>query len=297
MNGRLLILCPGQGCQDEGMFDLARADARAAAFIDRCAPYIDMTHMFENRAAQPLVVAATLAMWEALRERIPAPALAAGYSIGELAAYSVAGALEPEQTVALAAQRAGLMDQAAQEEQTMAALTGLPVDRAQELVRQAGFEVAIITGEDSCIAGGLLVNLAALEQAAQASGARFQRLPVAIASHTRLMAGAAASFGRILGEAGFSPQSCPVLSGVAAMRITRTQDALEHLSRQVAQTIQWSACMDAAVESGATVVLELGPGCALARMFRNRHPDLPCRSVSEFRSLDGIVNWLERQLD
>ena len=59
-------------------------------------------------------------------------------------------------------------------------------------------------------------------------------------------------------------------------------------------TIAWAACMDAAVEYGIDVVLELGPGASLARMFRTRYPDLPCRSVSEFRSLDGIGAWLER---
>jgi [acyl-carrier-protein] S-malonyltransferase len=53
--------------------------------------------------------------------------------------------------------------------------------------------------------------------------------------------------------------------------------------------------MDAAAESGVTVALELGPGAALSRMLRTRHPDIACRSVSEFRSLDGIVGWLERQ--
>jgi [acyl-carrier-protein] S-malonyltransferase len=53
--------------------------------------------------------------------------------------------------------------------------------------------------------------------------------------------------------------------------------------------------MDAAVESGVTVALELGPGASLSRMLRTRHPDLPCRSVSEFRSIEGIVAWVERQ--
>jgi [acyl-carrier-protein] S-malonyltransferase len=30
-------------------------------------------------------------------------------------------------------------------------------------------------------------------------------------------------------------------------------------------------------------------------MLRSRYPAIPCRSVSEFRSLDGIVAWLGRQ--
>lgn len=298
MSGRLAVLCPGQGGQHDGMFDMARADPRAAGFIARAAP-ASSADMFENRVAQPAIVAATLAMWEALRNRVPAPVLAAGYSIGELAAYGVAGAMPPDDVVALAGKRAKLMDQAAQEHpgQLMVAITGLPVQHAREVAQQARFDVAIVTGEDSCIVGGLADGLELLDKAVQSRGGRFQPLPVAIASHTRLMAAAVAPFAQVLQASAFASPLCPVLSGIAATRISSKDQAVEHLSRQLAQTILWSACMDAVVECGATVVLELGPGCALARMFRARHPDLPCRSVAEFRSLEGIVTWLERQLD
>jgi malonyl CoA-acyl carrier protein transacylase len=36
MTMRLAILCPGQGAQHAGMFDLLREDAQAAAFLARC---------------------------------------------------------------------------------------------------------------------------------------------------------------------------------------------------------------------------------------------------------------------
>jgi len=55
--------------------------------------------------------------------------------------------------------------------------------------------------------------------------------------------------------------------------------------------------MDACLEAGVTVALEMGPGAALARMLQARHPQIACRSVAEFRSLDGIHSWLGRQLD
>jgi [acyl-carrier-protein] S-malonyltransferase len=55
--------------------------------------------------------------------------------------------------------------------------------------------------------------------------------------------------------------------------------------------------MDAAAEAGITVALELGPGAALSRMMQARHPQIACRSVADFRSLDGIVAWLGRHLD
>jgi [acyl-carrier-protein] S-malonyltransferase len=280
------------------MFDLARTIGDAGEFIDRCGIEVDPGTMFENRTAQPLVVAASLAIWQALRTRIPGPALVAGYSIGELAAYSVAGAIAPLDTVALAASRAGLMDEAARAHpgQAMAAIGGLPLARCRALACEAGYEIAIVTGEDSCIAGGLGQRWDELERAVQAAGARIQKLPVAIASHTSLMAEAVAPFARQLEAAAFGAQRCPVLSGTAATRVTGKVQAVEHLSHQLAQTIQWSACMDTAAEAGITVALELGPGSALSRMLEARHPGIACRSAAEFRTVDGIAAWVGRQL-
>ena len=70
---RLAILCPGQGGQHPGMFDLALSDpATAAALagwgVERAAglapPALPDSSeaLHDNRVAQPLVVAATLAM-------------------------------------------------------------------------------------------------------------------------------------------------------------------------------------------------------------------------------------------
>ena len=113
VSARLLLLCPGQGGQHGAMFDLARTDAGAAAMLDAAGlSAVDLETMFDNRVAQPAIVGATLAMWEALRRRLPAPSLVAGYSVGELSAYGVAGALDPLDAVRLAATRAGLMDAA-----------------------------------------------------------------------------------------------------------------------------------------------------------------------------------------
>lgn len=294
---RLLILCPGQGSQSQSMFDIARADERAAAFIARYAPAFTEANMFDNRVAQPLIVTATLAIWEALRERLPQPALAAGYSIGELAAYAVAGAFTAGQAVELAASRAALMDQAAlaHPDQAMLAVSALAVPQARTLAAQHGAAVAIVTAEDSCIVGGRREVILEVEREAALRGGRSQLLPVAVASHTPLMAGAVAPFAATLQAAPFGMPLCPVLSGIDAARIDDKAGAVEHLSHQLAQTIVWDACIDAAVEAGVTVALELGPGASLSRMLRSRYPDLPCRSVSEFRSIEGIVAWIERQ--
>jgi [acyl-carrier-protein] S-malonyltransferase len=298
VSARLLLLCPGQGGQDKAMFDVARTDARAAALLDACAlSAFEPATMFDNRVAQPAIVGATLAMWEALRRRLPAPELVAGYSVGELSAYGVAGAFDPIEAVRLAATRAGLMNAAVTEPQALAAISGVPLAHARLLAVAHGFDIAIVTGHDSCIAGGLEATLAALEPAVVAAGGKLQRLPVGIASHTALMAPAVAPFAEALTSTAFHPQACPVLSGVGAQAVTAKVRAVETLSRQLSETILWSDCMDAAAEAGITVALELGPGAALARMLQALHPHIACRSVADFRSLDGIVAWIGRQVD
>jgi [acyl-carrier-protein] S-malonyltransferase len=298
VTARLLLLCPGQGGQHGAMFDLARTDAGAACLIDGL-PAFDKDAMFENRVAQPMIVGATLAMWEAIRRRVPAPSLVAGYSVGELSAYGVAGTLAPANAVSLAITRARLMDTAAAATppQALAALSALALGRARMLAAAHGFAIAIVTGHDGCIAGGLEAALAGLERDVVAAGGRLQRLPVTIASHTALMAPAVTPFAEALESTPFAPQTCPVLAGISAEEVSGKARAVETLSRQLSEAIVWSDCMDAAAEAGITAALELGPGAALSHMLQGRHPQIACRSVADFRSLDGIVAWIGRQFD
>lgn len=305
MAGRLLVLCPGQGAQHPAMFDMARSDPAASRELDAwladpaLAPLSSGASLFANQLAQPAIVAATLAMWTALRETIPAPALAAGYSIGELAAYGVAGALAPLDLVRIAAERARLMDACVdgRAAQGMVALSGMPNDTIAALLARFGFHPAIVTGEDALVAGGPAAMRGALAEAALAAGGRATVLPVEVASHTPLLQGAVTPFAELLARQAWSAPAFPVLSGISAGKVEDARLATRVLSRQIAEPIRWMDCMDACVETGITVALELGPGAALSRMLQARHPRIACRSVTEFRSLDGIRSWLGRQLE
>jgi [acyl-carrier-protein] S-malonyltransferase len=309
MASRLALLCPGQGAQQRAMFDMARLDPAAATLLDALIDQAGLAEaldavlandalLFANRYAQPLVVAATLANWKALEPHLPEPALVAGYSIGEVAAYAVAGALAPVDAVALARTRAALMDGClrATPGQALVAVSGLPIAATSALLRQYYFHTAIVTGDDSLIAGGRAMQAAELERALAEKGARASRLPVEVASHTPFMQGAVAPLAAELGRCLRDPQ-VPVLSGISGERITGRAKAIDHLSRQAAETILWRDCMDALPEAGITVALELGPGSSLARMLQARHPQIATRSVADFRTLDGVAAWLARHVE
>lgn len=299
MTLRLAILCSGQGAQHRGMFDLALTVPGMAARIEGWSLPVD-ADPFENRNAQPLVVGAACAIWQALQPRLPAPVVVAGYSVGEVAALAVAGVITPQDAVALARTRAALMDACVTgQQQGLAAVSGLSQATLVPLLAcaDATAYMAIENGEDQWIVGGLISTLEALHGLVESGGGRMQRLPVSVASHTPLMAAAVQPLLKALGRIHRSAPDMRLLAGVSGTAATDGAAAMQALAAQTTATVRWSACMDAIVESGATAALELGPGSALARMMATRHPHVACRAVDDFRSVDGLVTWLMRHAD
>jgi [acyl-carrier-protein] S-malonyltransferase len=306
---RLAILCPGQGAQSPAMFDLAQGEPgiretvegwlRGAGGPVAQAPLGELlahpSAMFDNRCAQPLVVAATLAAWQALAPRLPHPALVAGYSVGEVSAYAVAGAFPIGEAVAIAARRADIMSEAATERgaQGMAAISGATPAALRAMLAQAGCEAAIDL-PTSTIVGGLSDRLATLQALVLEAGANYTALPINIASHTRLLAAAVSPLRELFDKHAAAP-ALPLLAGISGEIVHGRAPVADLLARQAGETIRWTDCLDAIFEARIDVVLELGPGNALARMLRERHPHIPCRSLADFRSVKGVLAWVGAQ--
>jgi len=300
----LALLCPGQGAQHPAMFDRVRDLPAAREVLDTASALLgrDVTaaaaadDRFDNAVAQPLLCAASLAHWHGLCERLPPPALVAGYSIGELAAQSIAGSFSAATCLALASQRAQLMDAASPPDAGMQAVLGLPRAAIQALCDTHGTYIAIANGADHFILGGRLLALHALSAAAVQQGADVRVLPVHVPAHTPLLASAADGFAQLLAQAPLQAPQLQVLAGIDA-RPVRTRAALEHsLAAQLAQTIEWAQLMRQAFERGARVFLQLGPGTALARMVASAYPCCEVRAVEEFQQLDGAAAWVHAAL-
>jgi [acyl-carrier-protein] S-malonyltransferase len=69
------------------------------------------------------------------------------------------------------------------------------------------------------------------------------------------------------------------------------------LARQIDHTVRWDECMEGIAARRVRCVLEIGPGQALARMWNQRHADIPARSADEFRSMDGVIAWIDRHAE
>jgi [acyl-carrier-protein] S-malonyltransferase len=302
----LALLCSGQGHQHGDMFRLT-ADAGAAAEIFESAAKVlaqDPRNLVregapgdlhDNRTAQVLCVTQALAAAAALASVLGSRRLAAGYSVGELAAWGVAGALAPDAAVILAARRAELMDGAGADGDGLAFARGLPQAAVQSLAAETGVDLAIVNPNQVFVVGGPREALQRFLDAARAVGAaRAELLDVHTASHTPRLAAAVEPFLAALTAAGLSRPATGfiLLSALDGASLANPPAQAQTLARQIATSLHWDACLEAAFEHGATAVLELGPGRALAEMAASLRPDLPVRSLDDFRSLDGARAWV-----
>ena len=302
------ILCSGQGAQAAGMFDVL-AEAPEAAHVFEAAKAALGGHdprelvqraraddLHANKAGQILCCTQAMAAWAVLGDDVPRPLLVAGYSVGELAAWGVAGLLDVKGVLDLAAKRASMMDGATYGPSGLVAIRGLSGRELEPLCRAHDCHIAILIAPDRILVGGTRESLRAIIRDAEAHGARnTTMLPVAVASHTPLLDRASKQFRGALAQADISadvPSGVRLLSGIDGEAVFDVRGGLDKLARQIRQTIDWAACMDACRSSGVDKVFELGPGNALARSMREVMPDSDIHSLADFRSLNGLRRWL-----
>lgn len=302
------ILCPGQGDQAPDMFALFAEHEAAQRLLRTGAKqlwgdaeaFARHTHdeaVFDNILAQPLICLRQLAAWRVLAPQLPTPRVFAGYSLGEFAAYGCAGALSLEETLRLSQRRAALMDKALPRGAAgLLALRGLHRQRVDGFCRTTGAEIAIVNGADHFVVGGVTQALDEVARSAAAAGADTVRwLPVKVPSHTSLLAAAGRSFLAELESSTLQSPPIPVLAGIDGAVVRDRQAAVTSLANQICRPIRWDLCQQAAIEMGCGVFLELGPGNALSRMLRDAFPEVEARAIDEFRSLQGVVDWVVKR--
>jgi [acyl-carrier-protein] S-malonyltransferase len=224
------ILCSGQGYQSADIFNLL-TDAPAATPVFEAAKLVldgkdprqlvrearnDDLHV--DKVGQILCCAQAIAAWAVLGAKAPRPLVIAGYSVGEAAAWGVAGLLDHKGVLDLAVQRAAAMDKATTEPSGLVAIGGLRRDALDPICKAHGAYVAIVNAQDQMLVGGTRRALDAVVHDAQAAGAkRTTALPVAVPSHTPLLAEASSSFRQALDRA-HMPAEVPfgvrLLSGI-----------------------------------------------------------------------------------
>lgn len=315
-------LFPGQGSQVVGMGKgVAQASAAAAdvyARVDAAlrgeatfAPSSLSGLCFEGPESdlvltantQPAIVATSIALLAALRERLgaalPAPVAAAGHSLGEYAALVAAGALTVDQASVVVHRRGHAMQSAVPAgEGAMSAVMGVDGAVVEEVCREAAAATSEVVSPANFNAPGQIViagGAAGVKKAGELVAARKGKaipLKVSAPFHCALMAPAAEVVRAALGQVQVSDPSFPVVANVDAAARTTAQAAVEALVQQVASPVRWQASVEAMVASGVTHALEIGPGKVLAGLCKRIAPALRVHNVSDLAGIDAVPAFL-----
>ena len=297
-------LFPGQGSQAVGMGRALYEGSKAAReVLERAEAALPglLGLMFEGpeetltltENAQPALLAVGYAAYAAYREAGgPAPAAAAGHSLGEWTAHVAAGTLALEDALRLVRLRGRYMQEAVPVgEGAMAAVLKLPLDAIEEAIQDLeGVWVANLNTPAQTVISG---RREAVEEAARRlkeKRARVVFLNVSAPFHTPLMAPAAEKLAGEVAAVPFQDPVFPVYANVTAKPVIRGEEARRLLIEQITAPVRWVEVMEALSRTGVQTFLEFGVGNVLTGMVRRTLKDAraqPVTTPEEAREVAG----------
>lgn len=312
-------LFPGQGAQSVGMGRevaeaspaardvYARVDAALGKPLSKLCfegPESDLT-LTEN--TQPAIVATSIAILSALRERmpeLPTPMFAAGHSLGEYAALVAAGAMRVEDACVVVHRRGRAMQEAVPPgEGAMAAIMGVDPSLLEDICRRAASESGEVVSPANFNAPGQIVIAGGSKGVARANAlvsenkGRAIPLKVSAPFHCALMRPAADVVKNALEAIEMRVPSFPVLANVDATERNTPDTIREALVRQVDAPVLWQSTIESMVRRGVTHAIEIGPGKpgqgVLQGLCKRIAKDLKVHNVPDLASIDKVSDFLK----
>ncbi|MFI9428547.1 type I polyketide synthase [Streptomyces achromogenes] len=284
---RVAFLFPGQGALQAGhgraahallpvfreVFETGRAHVRARHDID-LAPaldpgtspdwFLDTRHQQLGLFVYGYALARQLSVWGVT------PEASLGHSVGEYAAAATAGGWDWQDALDLVHARATAMHQAPPGRMLV---VRAPLDEVTPLLDDT---VSLATvGSGYAVVSGPADRIEALAADRRAAGTATRLLPTAHAFHSPLMAAAAEELRKAVATVPGTTPHQTWISGVTGEPTApgQAQDP-DYWARQLTGTIRLDLGMRTLAESGAQVLVELGPGDSLTREAIRRSADL-----------------------
>jgi [acyl-carrier-protein] S-malonyltransferase len=290
----LILTAPGQGAQTPGFLspwlELPGLAERLGAWSElagrdliRLGTTGSAEEITDTSVAQPLLVAAALAVAGLLDE----PDVAAGHSVGELAAGAIAGVMSPEDAIKLTRVRGEAMAAACDAVPTgMTAILGGDEATVLTAIADAGLTPANINTVGQIVAGGTCEQLAAFAANPPAK-ARLRPLRVAGAFHTRHMAPAVETLEAAAADTAIKDPAITLVSNRDGAVVTSGADWVERVARQVAHPVRWDRCMATMADLGVSAFIELLPGGTLTGIAKRALPGVELLAIKTPDQLDA----------
>jgi [acyl-carrier-protein] S-malonyltransferase len=297
------LLAPGQGSQTPGMLtswlELPGAAERIATWSEvsgldlaRLGTTATADEITDTAVTQPLVVAATLLAHEELVRRsllADAATIVAGHSVGEIAAYAIAGVISADDAVKLAATRGAEMAKACAEQPTgMSAVLGGDEAEVLEALADLDLVPANRNAAGQIVAAGRVEALAKLGENPPAK-ARVRQLATAGAFHTQFMASALDGYAAAAQSVATSEPTATLLSNADGQPVASAADAMTKLVAQLTRPVRWDLCTEHLRQAGVAAIVEFPPAGTLAGIAKRELRGVPTHAVKSPDDLDKLA--------
>jgi [acyl-carrier-protein] S-malonyltransferase len=303
---KIAFCFPGQGSYEAGMgrdfaeavpaaLDVFRRGSEASGLdLEQLCFHAEAEELLDTAVQQPALVATSLAMLAALRERGIEADFVIGHSVGEFAALAAAEAMTVEEAIALVRERGlAMAEAAARNPGSMAAILGLADEVVEALCRKilgvwpANYNCPgqiVVSGEnpavDECI-----------EQAQSEGARRAVKLQVSGAFHSPLVARAADRLRPAIEKIRFQEPSAPFMSTVTA-RVESAHRIGPLLVDQLTAPVRFTQSATELMRDGVRTFVEVGPGNVLSGLVKRIDRSVKAVSVNSIEALERLPELL-----
>lgn len=300
------LLFPGQGSQYVGMgkdfydqFAISRETFEEASDILG----YDLADIVFNgplekltltKYAQAAIYVTSIAIWRAVKSQFPdlAYSVAAGLSLGEYTALTVAGILPFDEGVRLVQMRGELMHEASiAKPGTLAVVLGLDEASIEDEIKSMDCYIANLNCPGQIVISGSNEAIKTASETLKARGAkRVLPLGVSGAFHSPLMQSAKEGLTPKINTTKLCESSLDVVMNVPGDFVKDLNEMKTFLSEQVAAPTYWEKGIRKMLDAGVEDALEIGPGKTLTGM--NKKIGMASSNIEKLEDLDAFI---ERQ--
>ena len=302
----IAFLCPGQASQKVGMgFDLYNDTELGKKYFNIANDImnIDIKNIIFNgpeeklkqtEHTQPAIYIVSVIIGELLINKGIEPMCAAGHSLGEYSALTLAKSFDFATGLELVKIRSEAMQNACKlNKGTMAAVIGLEDDKIIKICESYNSKGIVVAANFNAkaqvvISGELKAIKSIIPLIKEAGALKVIELNVSGAFHSPLMSSAKTILSDKLSSININDSSFPIYNNVSALPISSSNEIKNALINQLDSPVLWHQSITQMINDGINNAIEVGPGRVLQGLTKRIDRSLNMNGVE---SLEQVVNF------